>query len=95
MTHTHSPAEWAAFLSLGVTFWATCAALLYLSYDADPSPTMHRAAGAVHQAAVHAGHDVNRAIATVRRRVACAARPAAVWAAALLLLLSGPTGGTR
>ncbi|WP_037616323.1 hypothetical protein [Streptomyces aureus] len=43
MAPTHSPADWAAAVSLGVSAWASCAALLYLLHDAelrdfDPRP---------------------------------------------------------
>ncbi|MBX9392213.1 hypothetical protein K4749_01030 [Streptomyces sp. TRM72054] len=89
---TNSLSEWVAFLSLGVGFWAACAALLYLLHDAsladfDPRPALRRA----HQGLVHAGHDLNRVIAHAERL----ARRSALSAAALLLLLSAPTGGTR
>lgn len=35
--HTHSLAEWLAFLCLGISGWAAGSALLYLICDADPS----------------------------------------------------------
>ena len=34
---THSPAEWAAFTSLGISAWAVMAALLWLTVDAEPA----------------------------------------------------------
>lgn len=102
--HTHTPAEWAAFLSLGVGFWASCAALLYLLHDADfdPRPLLARA----RQGAVHAGHDLDRAAAAVGH--ALAPHAAAVRhalhegheavrdaAALLILLTSRPNGEAR
>ena len=35
--------------------------------DFDPRPAVRRTTAVVHQAAVHAGHDLNRAIATGQR----------------------------
>lgn len=98
--HTHSPAEWTAFGSLGVSAWAVMAAVIWLTADAevedfDPRPAARRTAGALHQGAVHAGHDLNRAIATSERLASQAAREAALTAAALLALLLPATGGTR
>ena len=49
----------------------------------------------LHQAAVHVGHDLNRATATVQRRTGQAARDAALTSAALLTLLLPASGGTR
>ena len=93
---THSPAEWAAFTSLGVSGWAVMAALLWLTVDAepadfDPRPTARRVLAAAHQGAVHAGHDLNRARAHAER----AAVQAAITAAAALARLLPATGGTR
>ncbi|WP_406417933.1 hypothetical protein [Streptomyces sp. NBC_01614] len=98
--HTHSLAEWAAVLSLGVSVWSVMAAVIWLTADAeledfDPRPAARRTAGALHQGAVHAGHDLNRAIATSQRHAAQAAREAALTAAALLALLLPATGSTR
>ena len=97
---THTPAEWAAFLSLGISAWAVMAAVIWLTADAeredfDPRRAVRRAATTVHQGLVHAGHDVNRATATVQRRTGQAARDAALTSAALLALLLPATGGTR
>lgn len=98
--HTNSPAEWAAFLSLGVSVWSAGSGLVLLTVDADlddfdPRPAVRRARGAVHQAAVHAGHDLNRAIATSQRTASYALREAALTVAALLALLLPAAGGTR
>ena len=93
---THSPAEWAAFTSLGISAWAVMAALLWLTVDAepadfDPRPAARRATTALHQGVVHAGHDLNRARAHAER----AAVHAAITAAAALALLLPAAGGTR
>ncbi|TVZ96457.1 hypothetical protein [Streptomyces sp. BK340] len=91
-----TPSEWAAFLSLGISGWAFCASLLYLLHDADVADFDPRpAVRAVHQVAVHVGHDLNRVIATSQRLTRQARRDAAVTAAALLLLLSAPTSGVN
>lgn len=102
-----SPAEWAAFLSLGVGVWSAGSGLVLLICDADwcdfdPRPAVRRA----HQGAVYAGHDLNRAAASVRHEVALVAVP--VWhaaysaretardlAALLILLTTSPKGALR
>ena len=93
---THSPAEWAAFTSLGISAWAVMAALLWLTVDAepadfDPRPAARRATTALHQGVVHAGHDWNRARAHAER----AAVLAAITTAAALALLLPAQGGSR
>jgi hypothetical protein len=55
---------------------------------------VRRAVTAVHQGVVHAGHDLNRAIATTERLAGQAARDAALTVAALLILTI-PTGEVR
>jgi hypothetical protein len=97
--HTHSLAEWAAFGSLGVSVWAVAAAVIWLTADAeaedfDPRPAVRRATAVLHQGAVHAGHDLNRAIASVQRAAHAAVREAALTVAALLILTI-PTGDPR
>lgn len=82
MSHTHDPAEWAQFLSLGVGFTATGWLLWlllfepFLGCDLDPRPALARAT----------------------RDARLALRDAAVSAAALLMLLSpaaAPKGATH
>lgn len=63
--------------------------------DFDPRPAVRRIAGAVHQGAVHAGHDLDRAYATSQRLAVHALRDAALTVAALLALLLPAHGGTR
>lgn len=98
--HTHTAAEWAAFLSLGFGGWGTYSVFYFLlvesqsARDFDPRPAVRRIAGVVHQGAVHAGHDLNRAIATSQRLTAHALREAALTVAALLILTI-PTGDPR
>jgi hypothetical protein len=65
-------------VSLGVS----AAALIRLALDPRP---------AVRQGLVHAGHDLNRAIATAERLAGQAARETALTVAALLILTI-PTG---
>lgn len=100
--HTHSLSEWAAFISLGVSFWSSCAAVVWLFADADladfdPRPAVARA----HQVAVYAGHDLNRVLAAVEHQVrplvaALRTLPRDVGLTlAALLILTIPTGSTR
>lgn len=88
MYDTHTPAEWAAAGSLGLSAISLIAlALAFADADAayfDPRPAVRK----VHQATVHAGHDVNRALATGQRVSAAVLRDAAISLAALLMLLS-------
>lgn len=100
MEHTHSLSEWAAFLSIGVAVWSAGSGLVLLTVEADlddfdPRPAVRRALAAAHQGAVHAGHDLNRAIATIQRTASDALREAALTVAALLTLLFPAAGGTR
>ena len=92
---THSPTEWAAAGSLGLSSISLIAlALAFADADAayfDPRPAARRATAALRQGAVHAGHDLNRARAHAER----AAVQAAITAAAALALLLPATGGTR
>lgn len=86
-----------AAVCLTVSVWAACVAPCVLLVDADdvlPS-AVRRAVAVVHQGVVHAGHDFNRAYATVQRRAGQAARDTALTVAALLALLLPATGGTR
>jgi hypothetical protein len=107
----HSPAEWAAFLSLAVGIASAASVPFQLTVDADladfdPRPVVRRAAPVVHQALVFAGHDLNRAIGSARhelnplvhyaRHTAYTAREAARDLAALLILLAtSPKGSVR
>jgi hypothetical protein len=94
---THSPAEWAAFLSLGVGVHGAFSAPYFLFVNAtrsdfDPRPAVRRALETgrlqpMWQAAIHTGHDLNRAIATSQRASHDAAVTAVITAAALLALL--------
>ncbi|WP_405960748.1 hypothetical protein OG235_27675 [Streptomyces sp. NBC_00024] len=90
MSATHSLAEWASVLSLGIGVHASFSVFYFLLVDASRSdfPRMW-------QAAVHARHDVDRAYASGLRLAADAAlyarltlRDAAFTAAALLALLT-------
>lgn len=77
MYQTHTLAEWAGFLSLGVSGAAAFSAPYHLLVDAevadfDPRPAVRRALESgrlvpVWQAAVDAGHTANRGIATGQR----------------------------
>lgn len=98
--HAHSLDEWAAFLSLGVSAWAAMAAVIWLTADAeledfDPRPAVRRLLAITHQGAVHAGHDLNRALAAAQLLARQSTRDAALTVAALLALLLPATGGTR
>ena len=81
--NTHPPSEWAAFLSLGVSVWASLAAAIWLTADAkatdfDPRPTLRRALQS--PAADRVLVEIVNARLTLR--------DAAVWLAALLMLLA-------
>jgi hypothetical protein len=96
----HTPTEWAAFLSLGVSVHAALSVPYFVFVDADlcdfdPRPAVRRALESGHQAAVDAGHDLNRALASGERAAALALRDAAISLTALLALLFPATGGTR
>lgn len=95
-----SPAEWAEAASIALALSGATAALFFLIVDADladfdPRPAARRVLAAAHQGAVHAGHDLNRLLATVQRLVAPALREAALTAAAFLALLLPANGVTR
>ena len=111
MNHTHDLADWFAFVSLGIGIHAALSVPYFLlvesesARDFDPRPAVRRTVAAVHQGAVYAGHDLNRAIAASRRHLApyavCvwhavyAAREMARDAAALLILLTtSPKGAS-
>lgn len=103
--HTHSPSEWAAFGSLGLGCWAACAALLYLSYDAeaadfDPRPAVARAVASrpvcwLLNEVSKAHADVRETAAEARLYAALSLREIALTAAALLALLTINPGATR
>lgn len=96
--HTHTPAEWLDTGCLGLTAIALIGlALAFADADAayfDPRPAVRRAASAVHQGAVHAGHDLNRALAAAQLLARHTARDTALTVAALLILTI-PTGDHR
>ena len=86
-----------AAVCLTVSVWAACVAPCVLLVDADLDDVrsaVRRAVATVHQGAVHAGHDFNRAVAAIERRAGQAARDTAVTVAALLILTI-PTGGNQ
>jgi len=88
-----TPTEWAEALSIALMLSSTTAGLFSLTVDADPEdfdprPALRRTTAAVHQAAVHAGHDLNRAYATSERLAKQTARDTAITTAALLMLLT-------
>lgn len=99
MSHTHSLAEWAAFLSLGVGVHASFSVFYFLLVDASRSDFPR-----LWQAAVDARHAADRALVAGLLWVADAvtyarltAREAALSVAALLALLlpASPNGATR
>lgn len=98
MSHTHDLAEWASVLSLGVGVHAAFPAVYFVLVDAHRSDFPR-----LWQAAVHARHDADRALASLLLWIADAAtyarltlREAALSAAALLaLLLPATEGATR
>lgn len=88
-----TPAEWAEAVSTALVLSGATGGLFFLTVDADPSdfdprPALRRTTAAVHQAAVHAGHDLNRAYATSERLAKQTARDTAITTAALLMLLT-------
>jgi hypothetical protein len=100
VSHTHTPSEWAAFISLGVSFWSSCSAVVWLTADADlkdfdPRPAVSRA--------IEAGQYDTALIAVTNARLTAQAaavrarhipRDAALTVAALLSLTI-PTGESR
>jgi hypothetical protein len=103
VSRTHDLAEWAAFLSLGISVHASFSVFWFLLVDAhrsdfDPRPALARA---VNSEAVYpllrefdnAKHAAHRAAVRVQR----APLDAALSAAALLALLlpASPNGATR
>lgn len=101
MSQTHTLAEWAAFLSLGLSLSSAVSVPFWLAYDADladfdPRPVMSRALESgrfdlVLVAVANAKHDARVLLAPVRH----IPRDAAITAAALLALLFPAAGGTR
>lgn len=95
-----SPAEWAEAASIALALSSATAAVFFVLVDADladfdPRPAARRALTVTHQLLVHAGHDLNRLLATVQRLATQAAPEAAVTAAAFLALLLPVSGATR
>jgi len=85
-----------AAVCLSVSVYAAASIpVLLVPADVDPRPVVRRTTAVVHQVAVHAGHDLNRAYATAERRAGQAARDTALTTAALLALLLPAAGGTR
>jgi hypothetical protein len=111
MYNTHSPAEWASMVCLATSVYAGLSAPYFVFVDADladfdPRPALARSQSPLWQAAVHAGHDLNRAIASGEhhaREFATNAgsfarlslRDAALTATALLALLTITPGDAR
>lgn len=91
---THTPAEWAAFLSLGLSISSAASIPFWLMVDAvpadfNPCPRLARAIESGHYdrllcAVANAKHDTHAAVSRARRTP----RDAAISAAALLMLLS-------
>lgn len=83
MNHTHSLAEWAAFLSLGVSIPAAVSIPFWLTYDADLAdfdprpavrhPAVRRATKAAHLRFAYAANDFAWAAASLRHELAPAA----------------------
>ena len=97
MSHTRDLAEWAQFVSLGVGVHAAFSVPYFLLVDASRSDFPR-----LWQAAVHARHDVDRAVAALLLWVADAAtytrlalRNAAITTAALAALLTITPGDAR
>jgi hypothetical protein len=108
---THDLTEWAQFLSLGTGLTATGWLLWLLLFeplldcDLDPRPLVRRMARTVHEGAVYAGNNLNRAYASAHHQLT----PVAAWvwhalftareacrdAAALLILLTTRPEATR
>lgn len=84
----HTPAEWAAVLSLGVGSYATGAAALLAFVDADLPNVRRLIENPV-------GDRLLVAVTHARYEAREAGRRAALNAAALLLLLSGPKEALR
>lgn len=85
--------EWAEAVSIALMLSGTAGGLFFLTVDADladfdPRPVARRTAAAIHQGAVHAGHDLNRAYATGQRVARQTARDTAITTAALCMLLT-------
>lgn len=111
MYNTHSPAEWAGFLSLGVAVHASLSVPYFVFVDADlkdfdPRPALARSQSPLWQRAVFVGHDLNRAFATgehharefatnTRSFARLSLRDTALTATALLALLTITPGDAR
>jgi hypothetical protein len=94
MYHTHTPAEWASMVCMAASGYAAFSAPYFLLVDAsrsdfDPRPTVHRAleSGRVDPLLI--------AVANAKYDVRLSLRDAAVWLAALLMLLSSASEATR
>jgi hypothetical protein len=82
----------ASAVCLSVSVYAVVSIpVLLVPADVDPRPAVRRALAVGHQGLVHAGHDLNRATATVQRAAGHVARDTALTVAALLILTI-PTG---
>jgi hypothetical protein len=99
VNHTHSLAEWAAFLLLGVGVHAALSVPYFLAVDADladfdPRPVLSRAveSGRVDLLLI-AVADAKYDVRATAERVRHALRDAAISLAALLMLLSAPPKG--
>ncbi|MFF3511590.1 hypothetical protein [Streptomyces sp. NPDC002573] len=105
MTGTHSPADWAAFLSLGTSAYAAVSVPFFLLVDADladfdPRPALSRLVESgrldpLLVAVVNAKADAREIAADARHFTVLHLRDAAISAAALLALLLPAAGGPR
>jgi hypothetical protein len=93
--HTHTAAEWASAGSLGLSAISLIRlALAFADADGgyfDPRPAVRRTVAATHQQLVHAGHDLNRAVAAFLHAVRSLGHASVeAWrdAVALVLLLT-------
>ena len=98
--HIHTLDEWLAMICLAVSGYAALSSPYFVLVDADlcdfdPRPALARTRSPLWQGAVHAGHDLNRAIATCERVAKAAAKDAALSVAALLALLLPAPEATR
>lgn len=105
MCATHSLAEWAAFLLLGVGAHGALSVPYFLTVDADlvdfdPRPAVARVleSGRLDVALIvvaNARYDVREFVTGARQLAAFSLRDAAISLAALLALLFPVAGGTR
>ena len=102
-THTHTLADWLAFLCLGVSGWAWYSACLYVLVDAeladfDPRPAVRRVLDTGHvdpllNAVANVKFDAREAATDAWQFARLSLRDVALTMAALLALLSAPPKG--